>query len=203
MLNDAFIKSCADPSLKPAIVRQFVDAVGADDPLTITIRSGERLILVPKPRSPSEALELIHQYLGRASVRVGLTQYPAGIGLATTGEKQPGIIEPCDNLKMGTAMFAKVMRIVARSFARSNAQAELGRIFEAAVVAWRTGFFEGKPIFSARDPGLVQDTPMPGEDRSNDAQRPDPLSQSLDEPSGGQDIGKAGIRVDLTRIGQN
>jgi hypothetical protein len=33
MLDAALIKECANPSLKPAIVEQFVQAVGSDDPL--------------------------------------------------------------------------------------------------------------------------------------------------------------------------
>ena len=49
MLDAALIKECADPSLNPAIVEQFVQAVGSDDPLAITVKSGGRLILIPRP----------------------------------------------------------------------------------------------------------------------------------------------------------
>lgn len=48
MLDAALIKECADPSLKPALIEQFVMAAGSDDPLAVTVKSGGRLILVPK-----------------------------------------------------------------------------------------------------------------------------------------------------------
>ena len=200
MLDAAFIKACTDPSLKPAIVRQFVETVGADNPLTVTVKSGDRLVLVPMPRSSTEAIELVRHYLGRASVRVGLTQYPAGIGITNIGDQQPGIIEPCDNLKMGTAMFAKIMRIVAKSFGASNRENGSAHIFEAATEAWRVGSFEGMPVFSAPDPGNDPD-------KSADNAAPEGKTGSTGlEPAGGtppaeQDIGNAGIRIDLTRIG--
>ena len=199
MLDIALIKACTDPSLSPAIARQFVDAVGADDPLTVTVRSGERLILVPKPRSPSEALALIHQYLGRASVRVGVTQYPAGVGIATTGEKQPGIIEPCDNLKMGTALFAKVMRIVGRSVTGSQERPNPEQVFDAATQAWRTGLFEGEPVFSAVDraPQIDEEWRPDGSASGDGSGVPEPTSSALGSV---QDVDKAGIRIDLTRI---
>lgn len=48
MLDAALIKECSDPTLKPAIVEQFVTAAGSADPLAITVKTGDRLILVPK-----------------------------------------------------------------------------------------------------------------------------------------------------------
>lgn len=81
MLEAALIKECADPSLKPATVKQFVRAVGSENPLAITVKSGGRLILVPKPKTPEEAIEIVRENIGGSIVRVGLTQIPAGIGL--------------------------------------------------------------------------------------------------------------------------
>ncbi len=86
MLEAALIKECADPSLKPAIVEQFVQRVGSDDPLAITVKSGGRLILVPKPKTPEEAIEIVRENIGGSIVRVGLTQIPAGIGLKDASE---------------------------------------------------------------------------------------------------------------------
>lgn len=199
-MDAALLKACSDASLKPAIVQQFVEAVGAEDPLTVTVKSGDRLILVPRPQSPTEAMELVRKYLGRAQVRVGLTQYPAGIGITSIGEQQLGIIEPCDNLKMGTAMFAKIMRIVSRSFAGSKDENRAAHVFDAAVEAWRSGSFEGLSVFSAPDP-----KPMPapetvdGQDdgEASKVVAADPGEQPVQE----QDPGRAGIRIDLTRIG--
>ena len=49
MLDAVLIQQCADPSLKPAIVEQFIAKGGSQDPLTVTVRSGNRVVLVPKP----------------------------------------------------------------------------------------------------------------------------------------------------------
>ena len=61
MLEAALIKECANSSLKPAIVEQFVQAVGSEDPLAITVKSGGRLILVPRPKTPEEAIEIVRE----------------------------------------------------------------------------------------------------------------------------------------------
>lgn len=44
MLDVALINQCADPSLKPAIVEQFVEIAGSFDPLAVTVKSDGRLI---------------------------------------------------------------------------------------------------------------------------------------------------------------
>lgn len=44
---------------------------GIPDPLAVTVRSGNRVMLVPKPTTPDEAMALMHQYVGKAIVRVG------------------------------------------------------------------------------------------------------------------------------------
>ena len=77
-MDAALIKECADPALKIEIVERFVAAVGTSDYLKITVRAGERITLVPKPDNPDAAMSLIQQYVGKADVRVGITQYPAG-----------------------------------------------------------------------------------------------------------------------------
>ncbi|TCU05413.1 TraH protein [Rhizobium sullae] len=51
MIDAALIRECADPSLKPAIVEEFVMAAGSDHPFAVTVKSGGRLILVPKAAS--------------------------------------------------------------------------------------------------------------------------------------------------------
>ncbi|MGD9864000.1 MAG: hypothetical protein AB7S99_12390 [Pseudodonghicola sp.] len=57
MVDAAIIKQCADPGLKPAIVEQFIARAGSQDPLAVTVRSGSRMVLVPKPGTPDEAME--------------------------------------------------------------------------------------------------------------------------------------------------
>ena len=111
-MDAAFIAECADPSLKPAIVEQFVAAVGPGDPLAVTVKAGGRLILVPKPKTPDEAMEIIRQYVGQAVVRVGLTQFPAGVGVKDASELKPDLMEPCENLRIGTKMLAASVNVV-------------------------------------------------------------------------------------------
>ncbi|HHV66298.1 MAG TPA: conjugal transfer protein TraH, partial [Ochrobactrum intermedium] len=89
MVDAALIKQCADSSLQPALVEQFIARAGSQDPLAITVRSGNRLVLVPKPTTPEEALALIRDNLGRNTVRVGVTQYPAGLGIVEAGQLKP------------------------------------------------------------------------------------------------------------------
>ena len=110
MLDAALIKECADPSLKPAIVEQFVQAVGSDDPLAITVKSGGRLILIPTPKTPEEAIEIVRENIAGSVVRVGLTQIPAGIGVKDASELKVDLVEPCANRKrrlrpIGSAVF--------------------------------------------------------------------------------------------------
>ncbi len=122
MLDTAFIQQCADPSLKPTIVEQFIAKAGSHDPLAITVRSGNRVVLVPRPTTPEEALALIRDNLGRNTVRVGITQYPAGVGIVEAGQLKPDMVEPCENIRMGTTLFAKVFRIVAKWYGNPTAK---------------------------------------------------------------------------------
>lgn len=78
MVDAALIKECSDPGLKPAIVEQFIERAGVPDPLAVTVRSGNRVVLVPRPKTAEEALALIRENLGRNTVRVGITQYLPG-----------------------------------------------------------------------------------------------------------------------------
>lgn len=200
-MDAAFIAECADPSLKPAIVEQFVAAVGPGDPLAVTVKAGERLILVPKPKTPDEAMEIIRQHVGQAVVRVGLTQFPAGVGVKDASELKPDLIEPCENLRMGTKMFSKIMRIVSKWYGNPTSSEVLPQIFEDAVYAWNTGQFEGESVFQAEDPGgTIVDRKEVSSDAADKPADANP-SQSEAEPSDEGEVGTAGIRVDLSRIG--
>ena len=199
MLDAALIKECADPSLKPAIVEQFVQAVGSDDPLAITVKSGGRLILVPKPKTPKEAIEIVREKIGGSIVRVGLTQIPAGIGLKDASELKADLVDSCANLRMGTTMFAKILRIVAKWYGNPTSEEVFPQLFDDAVHAWQTGKFEGESVFQAEDPGgaVVQQSEEAVDD-AEEAPEAEATLQEKDEPSKPDD---AGIRIDLTRIG--
>lgn len=200
-MDPAFIKECADPGLKPAIVEQFVSAAGSGDPLAITVKSGGRLILVPRPKNPDEAMEVVRQYAGRAVVRVGVTQFPAGVGIKDVSELGPELVQPCENLRKGSAMFAKILRIVSKWYGNPTNPEVFPQVFEDAVYAWNTGQFEGQAVFQAEDPGgaIAEQG-----DRAK-AVEPGPADETPSEseavPSTEKEVGTAGIRIDLSRIG--
>ncbi|MGV1788338.1 MULTISPECIES: TraH family protein [Agrobacterium] len=199
MLDAALIKECADPSLKPAIVEQFVQAVGSDDPLAITVKSGGRLILIPKPKTPEEAIEIVRVNIAGSVVRVGLTQIPAGIGVKDASELKVDLVEPCANLRTGTAMFAKILRIVAKWYGNPTSEEVFPQLFDDAIHAWRTGKFEGESVFQAEDPGgtVVQRSNVEVEN-TDKAEDDAPSEMPQVTPTKPDD---AGIRIDLTRIG--
>ncbi|KAA3448209.1 conjugal transfer protein TraH [Mesorhizobium sp. SARCC-RB16n] len=207
MVDAALIKACADASLKPTIVEKFIAAAGSNDPLAVTVRSGKRVILVPKPTTPDETLDLIRQSIGRNVVRVGITQYPAGLGVLEAGELKPDLVDACANLRMGTALFAKTYRVVLKWYGNPLDGDEKPEVFEDAVLAWQSGYFEGKSVFRTPDPDEV-DLPQPI--------KKEPLADTSEQPvkSGGEEVNDlsgepardgnpstAGIRIDLSGIG--
>ncbi|MBX5173542.1 conjugal transfer protein TraH [Rhizobium sp. NZLR1b] len=203
MLDAALIKECADSSLKPAIVEQFVMAAGSADPLAVTVKSGGRLVLVPKATSAEEAMATVRQYAGQAVVRVGLTQFPAGVGVKEPADLKPDLVDACQNLRKGTAMFAKVLRIVAKWYGNPTSKDVFPQIFEDAVYAWKTGEFEGVSVFQAEDPG----TPVEASQQDREeipAEEDDARARPGEkQPEAAQDVDRAGIRIDLSRIGGN
>ena len=194
MLDIALINECADPSLRPAIVEQFVEVAGSLDPLAITVKSGGRLMLVPKPTTADSAMEIIRQNVGRAVVRVGLTQFPAGVGVKEASELTPDLVEPCANLRMGTLMFAKILRIVTKWYGNPKSDDAFPQIFEDAVYAWKTGEFEGMAVFQADDPGGAS-IEQPKGVAESDTSTVEPTTSSQSE------VQDANIRIDLSRIG--
>ncbi|KQT04608.1 conjugal transfer protein TraH [Rhizobium sp. Leaf391] len=202
MLDAALIQQCADPSLKPAIVEQFVEAAGAPDPLTVTVKSGSRVFLVPKPKNADEALTIIRENVGRAVVRVGLTQFPAGVGVKDASELKTDLVDACANLRMGTRMFAKILRIVAKWYGNPKSDDVFPQIFEDAVYAWKTGEFEGVGVFQAEDPrGPNANQDVPAERDAIEGVDVATPSQADAEPSEDKTVGAAGMRIDLSRIG--
>ncbi|MBM3095021.1 TraH family protein [Agrobacterium sp. SHOUNA12C] len=202
MVDAALIRQCADPGLKPAIVEKFIAQAGSDDPLAVTVRSGNRIILVPQAKTPEQAMALIGEYVGQAVVRVGITQYPAGLGIKDVWELKPDLVDACKNIRMGTVLFGKVYRIVTKWYGNAVDEA-----FEDAIISWQSGYFEGKAVFTAPDPGNVklaeprQDDPSiePAADASAKPQdRGGPDDSKAD---GASDPNRAGMRIDLSGIG--
>lgn len=201
MVDAAIILKCADPGLKPAIVEKFIAQAGSSDPLAVTVRSGNRVILVPRAKTVDEAMALIGEYVGQAVVRVGITQYPAGLGIKEVSELKSDLVDACKNIRMGTTLFAKVYRIVTKWYGNAVDEA-----FEDAIISWKSGYFEGTAVFRAPDPEDVklaepkQDEPGLMPDATVSAKRQD--EEGLDTPKaeGAIDPNRAGIRVDLSGI---
>jgi hypothetical protein len=205
MIDAVLLQQCADKALKPEIVELFIQLAGALDPLTITVRSGNRVVLVPKPTTPEEALALIRDNLGRNTVRVGITQYPAGLGIIEAGQLKADLIEPCQNIRMGTALFAKVYRIVTNWYGNPTAKEVSRQVFDDAIIAWQTGYFEGTAVFRVEDPGEVKlADPEPAQRDGTDVQAGLPENEAkpaVPTEAVASDANKAGIRIDLTGIG--
>jgi hypothetical protein len=202
MLDAALIGKCADPSLTPAIVEQFVQVAGSPDPLAISVKTGGKLILIPKAKTPDEAMDIIQNHVGRAIVRVGLTQLPAGVGIKDASELKPGLVDACENLKIGTKMFAKILRIVAKWYGNPTSKDVFPQIFEDAVHAWKTGEFEGVSVFQAQDPGGTVELPRQSEVNSVNEEGA-AVTASDKQTETNDDVDRAGIRIDLSRIGGN
>lgn len=202
MLDAALIKECADPSLKPAIIEQFVAVAGSSDPLAVTVKSGGRLVLVPKARSADEAMTIIREYAGKAVVRVGLTQLPAALGVKDAADLRPDLVDGCENLRKGTSMFANILRIVAKWYGNPQSEDVFPQIFDDAVHAWKTGEFEGVSVFQAQDPGDPIELPQPNDVYSADDEEAAATTPEK-QTEANEDVDRAGIRIDLSRIGGN
>lgn len=199
-MDVALIQQCADPGLKPAIVEKFIARAGAGDPLAISVRAGGRVILVPPPKSPDDTMALARRYVGQAVVRVGITQYPAGVGITDAAQLSPDLVDSCKNIRMGTSLFSKVYRIVTKWYGTANDEA-----FDDAILAWKTGTFEGQSVFSAEDPGPIKVAVPPDtarrEGEVTDNMIRTPVSKRDDKAPEPDDPNRAGIRIDLSGIG--
>ncbi|HBF31811.1 TraH family protein [Rhizobium sp.] len=204
MFDAALIHQCADPSLKIEIVQEFIREVGSTDPLTVTVKSNSKTFLLPKPKTKDEALELARNYLGTAVVRVGVTQYPAGLGLTDPSELSADLFDACKNISMGTKLFAKVYRITTAWY-----KAPAKEAFDDAIYAWGTGYFDGKNVFTAPepDPGRSVKLAVPSQSETPEdgspSEEPQPQS-TADQPKAqgfaDADPNKAGIAIDLSGI---
>ena len=206
MVDVALIQQCADPALKRAIVEQFIARAGSEDPLAISVRSGNRVVVVPKPTTPEEALALIRDNLGRNTVRVGITQYPAGLGIVEAGQLKPDLVDACENIRMGTALFAKVWRIVIKWYGNPTAADVLQQVIDDAIIAWQTGYFEGTAVFRAEDPGEGKiadsgDVKKDGNEPASDDDPADDDAEPAKHDSMASDPNRADIRIDLSGIG--
>ncbi|WP_336814131.1 TraH family protein [Bosea sp. MMO-172] len=192
------IRTCADPSLKPAIVEKFIQAAGSADPLAVVVRSGDRLILVPPAKTPDEALQLVRAHVGRAVVRVGITQYPAGVSIKDPSEVSPDLFDACKNIKVGTAMFGKVWRIVWKWYGRPSSEEVMRQVLDDALDAWKRGQFEGTAVFTAPDPG---GSPTADQKQVVTVQPAKAVPAATPQETTTGDPNNSSIRIDLSGIG--
>jgi hypothetical protein len=194
------IRNCADRSLAPETVEEFVSLAGSPDALAITVLQDGRVVAVPRPASPAAAIEIVRKYAGHAVVRIGVTQLPAGPGIEESSRLEPSLVDPCENLRIGTAMFAKVIRVVARWYGNPTDDEAFPAIFNDAVYAWKVGRFEGIDIFRL---AAVEGSATHPETREAQADDDDgrEIAPSAFQ-STGDDVGSAGMRIDLSRLGQ-
>ena len=215
MIIDAdLIKECADPRLSVGIVQMFVEEIAAPDANFITLKSGSKTYAIPRPKTADEALKIAKEYVGSAVVRVGVTQYPAGIGVQSPNDLSVNLFDPCENLRMGTAMFSKVYRMATKFYGGPRPEA-----FEDAMISYASGYFEGKSVFHAEDPGnvvvwepdseerlktLKDRMGIPAEEESAGEPERDVTedggSMKIDPASDDQDPNKASMRIDLSGI---
>ncbi|NJL70547.1 MAG: conjugal transfer protein TraH [Candidatus Competibacteraceae bacterium] len=164
--------------------------------MAITVRSGSRIVLVPPARTPDEALTLVRKHIDQAGVRVGVTQYPAGLGIKDPSELSPDLFDPCKNIQMGTALFAKLWRIVWKWYGNPTNESVMPQVFDDAIEAWKQGQFEGMAVFTAPDPGGSKVPVSKGAEVHQPGARPSPPQNT-----GAGDPNKASIRIDLSGIG--
>ncbi|MBB3444369.1 conjugal transfer protein TraH [Rhizobium sp. BK379] len=198
-MDASLIAQCADPTLTPAVVERFLAAAGSADPLAVTVMSGDRLLVLPKPADTGQAISLVRQYAGHAVVRVGVTQMPAGLGARQVEEIDADLFDPCQNLKRGSGLFSHVMRVVADWYGNPQGREASRLIFEDAVLSWKSGYFEGSKVFEGVK--TAEQAPARTLVRDEDASRqPAPALSPTDDPMREGDIGGAVMRVDLSRL---
>lgn len=200
MIDAELIQMCADPRLNVEIVQQFVAEMNAADHLTVHVSQGDRTILIPKPETVEQAIATTREWVGQATVRVGITQYPAGLGITDPSAISYELFDNCENLRMGTELFGKVLRVVTEWY---GAPAEPA--FDDAILGYRTGWFEGDRIFYAEDPGNVEvatpDRSATEAEASGGHETDAAPDTSLSDPSpSSQDPNSATMRIDLSGV---
>jgi hypothetical protein len=200
MIDPELIQMCADPRLEVEIVQQFVSEMNASDHLTLFVTQGNRTILVPKPATVEQAIATTQEWVGQANVRVGLTQYPAGLGVTEASQIGYDLFDNCENLRMGAELFGKVLRVVTEWYGGPAEPA-----FQDAIIAYRTGWFEGERVFYADDPDVEVMTPersaVRAEAGTGEAPQADAGAGPSEWPFSEQDPNSASIRIDLSGIG--
>ncbi|MEW4461467.1 conjugal transfer protein TraH [Roseibium algicola] len=189
MIDVDLIQQCADRRLEFAVVQQFVAEMNAPDHLMVRVFQGDKMVLVPPPKSAEQAIETTRQWVGKANVRVGLTQYPAGLGVTDPSDIRFELFDTCENLRLGTELFWKILRIVGE-----QEEVDEASRFETAVKAYFTGWFEGEQVFYEEEPQSTRPSEaVPAEVDISPAD-----AEAARDSAVPADPNLAGIRIDLS-----
>ena len=142
MFEAGFIDKCSSPELQTEIVEQFLISAGRYNPLSVTVSQGAKVVLIPPAITEAEALELVRKHAGIAIVRVGISQYPINAARNAETDIDAELFEPCSNLRHGTELFAEIYKTVSLKYGLDAPD-----VFENAIVAYKTGWFEGMRVF--------------------------------------------------------
>jgi hypothetical protein len=107
-----------------------------------------------------------------------------------------------DRLKKGTAIFAKVARIVTRWYGSRTNKEVVPQMIEDTIHAWKSGIFDGTNVFQAADASgavFLKGKPL-------DAEPPlvvteQATKEKTGEATDAKTAEKADIRIDMSRIG--
>ncbi|WP_430246382.1 hypothetical protein [Neorhizobium sp. DAR64861/K0K2] len=75
---------------------------------------------------------------------------PSAIESNDASELKVDLVDPCANLRMGTAMFAKILRFVAKRYGNPRSEEVFPLLFDDAIRAWRPGKFKDEACYRLR-----------------------------------------------------
>ena len=83
----------------------------------------------------------------RAVSRIRMAKIPSVIEAKDASELK---LDPCANLRMGTAMFAKILRVVANWYDNPRSEEVFPQLFDDAIHVRRPGKFKDEAFFRLR-----------------------------------------------------
>lgn len=110
-------------------------------------------------------------------------------------ELKVDLVDACENIRVGTGLFAKVYRIVTKWYGSEPLEA-----FDDAVYAWQTGYFEGRSVFLEPEPGEPETGAANIKSENHDGAPSTLATPAKDVTSHGDHPACADPRVDLSRI---
>lgn len=111
------------------------------------------------------------------------------------------IFDPCENLRLGTALFAKIARIVTKWYGYPTDETLLPQLLDDALHAWKTGRFETVSVFGAEDvDGRTFFGPTTKNNREKNAAGNSKINDGNYSQAGESKIAHAEMRINLSKI---